>query len=715
MESTALRNSAPPRHRRVFVGYVTGVVMVAVSAFAAVLPKLAASLPSMPLTFWLMLALAVVVDCRPMPPPGRHRQSSAVSTSLCFSFAVLLSWGLGPALLVSSLAALVLSVRLRAAPWRGAFNAAQYGIAFLVADLVLAARDAPGVGNDLDDLLVVFGAAAAWFAVSYLLVGTAVWLRFRYGARALLAPLGYEVLATGALLMLAPVLVAASGVNPWLTLLVLLPLYAVYRTARLAADRERSALVDPLTGLANRKGLQLRVDEEILVRRDHAGDGRLGPVLLVLDLDRFKEVNDALGHGVGDRLLVEAGRRLTAGLPDDVLVARLGGDEFAVVLSEVSGAEVARAFGEKVAAVLAGPVYLDGMPVEVACSIGAAIHPLQGTDFDELLRHADVAMYEAKSRNDAVALYAPEADHNSAARLSLLGDLRRTLERPDRPELGELGVFYQPQVDTVSGEVVAVEALLRWRHPEHGLVGPEEVIRAAEHTPVMRLLTYRVIDEVVSQLARWGRSGLELRAAINVSVRDLHTSDVVDHLAAQLERHGVRPDQIQLEITEGALMADPRRVLATLRQLDRLGVALSLDDFGTGYSSMLHLRRLPLSEVKIDRSFVKGMAADDDDAAVVRSIIELARALGLRVVAEGVEDERTWRRLSGLGCQIAQGWFHARPMPAPELTSWLARYRPPRLAPAREAVKDDDGRGRKGKRDRKDEAAGRGASRAPAG
>jgi EAL domain-containing protein (putative c-di-GMP-specific phosphodiesterase class I) len=347
------------------------------------------------------------------------------------------------------------------------------------------------------------------------------------------------------------------------------------------------------------------------------------------------------------------------------------------VLPEVSAVEVARAFAEKVAAMLNGPVHVDGMPLEVASSIGAGIHPLHGADFDELLRHADVAMYEAKSRNDAVALYAPEADHNSPARLGLLGDLRRTLERPDRPELGELGVFYQPQVEVASGAVVGVEALLRWRHPEHGMVGPEEVIRAAEHTPVMRLLTCRVIDEVVSQLARWAQVGVTPRAAINVSVRDLHSSHLVDHLAAQLDRYGIGPDQIELEITEGALMADPRRVLATLRQLDRLGVALSLDDFGTGYSSMLHLRRLPLSEVKIDRSFVIGMGSDDDDAAIVRSIIELARALGLRVVAEGVEDERTWRRLSALGCQVAQGWFFARPMPAAELTSWLGRYRPP--------------------------------------
>jgi EAL domain-containing protein (putative c-di-GMP-specific phosphodiesterase class I) len=228
-----------------------------------------------------------------------------------------------------------------------------------------------------------------------------------------------------------------------------------------------------------------------------------------------------------------------------------------------------------------------------------------------------------------------------------------------------------------TGEVVGVEALLRWQHPQRGPIDPEELIRVAEHTAVMRLLTLRVVEDVVAQLAKWAADGVFLRAAINVSVRDLHTSEIADRLAERLVHHGVPAEQIQLEITEGALMADPRRVLATLQRLDRLGIALSLDDFGTGYSSMQHLRRLPLSEVKIDRSFVLGMAGDPDDEAIVRSIIELSGALGLRVVAEGVEDERTYRMLVADGCHTAQGWFYARPMPADQLVSWLRRYRPP--------------------------------------
>jgi diguanylate cyclase (GGDEF)-like protein len=396
--------------------------------------------------------------------------------------------------------------------------------------------------------------------------------------------------------------------------------------------------------------------------------------LLVLDIDRFKYVNDALGHAVGDRLLVEIGARLHRAVPDGHLVARLGGDEFAVVAPEVETAADARDLAGAISVMLSVPVVLDGLSLDVGGSIGIAMYPAHGDDFATLMRHADVAMYDAKMRGDAVAVYAPEADHNSADRLSLLADLRRALENPDS---AEVAFYYQPQVEMASGLVVGVEALLRWHHPQRGLIDPEELIRVAEHSGVMRLLTLRVIDDVIAQLAKWRANGLVLRAAINVSVRDLHTGEIVDRLADRLAHHEIAAEMLQLEITEGALMADPRRVLTTLQRLHKVGIALSLDDFGTGYSSMQHLRRLPLAEVKIDRSFVLGMVHDSDDEAIVRSIIELAGALGLRVVAEGVEDDRTRRLLVAAGCHVAQGWFYARPMPADELAGWLARYRPP--------------------------------------
>jgi EAL domain-containing protein (putative c-di-GMP-specific phosphodiesterase class I) len=280
-------------------------------------------------------------------------------------------------------------------------------------------------------------------------------------------------------------------------------------------------------------------------------------------------------------------------------------------------------------------------------------------------------MYDAKARGDGIAVYAPESDHNSPERLGLLADLRRCLESPDADGIT---LYYQPQVEMASGVVVAAEALLRWNHPRRGLVDPEELIRVAEHSPVMRLLTRRVLQLVVEQLAAWGPAADGLRVSVNVSVRDLHSEELADWIAELLITHGIAPHRLQLEITEGALMADPRRVLATLSRLRRLGVAVALDDFGTGYSSLTHLRRLPLSEVKIDRSFVLGMAGDGEDAAIVRSTVELGTALGLRVVAEGVEDERTWRMLAAAGCEVAQGWFCARAMPGAELRGWLARH-----------------------------------------
>jgi predicted signal transduction protein with EAL and GGDEF domain len=372
-------------------------------------------------------------------------------------------------------------------------------------------------------------------------------------------------------------------------------------------------------------------------------------------------------------LLGAVAERVRECIGSDGFVARLGGDEFAVLAPRLVDPSAARILAQRVADALAEPVTLDGLPLDVTASIGVAIHPDHGTDNANLLRHAEVAMYDAKDRACTFAVYTPESDQNSPERLQLVAELRRALEvaRPD-----EIRLFYQPQVDMISGAVVGVEALLRWQHPTRGAVSPEHLIRVAEHTAVMRLLTSRVIEDAIGQLAKWKAQGLNLRVSINVSVRDLHRPELVDHLSSMLADRGVAPNQVQLEITEGALMADPRRVLVTLHRLDRLGVALSLDDFGTGYSSLQHLRRLPLAEVKIDRSFVLGMTTDPDDAAVVGSIIDLARALGLRVVAEGVEEDSTRRMLISGGCEVAQGWFYARPMPADALISWLGRYRP---------------------------------------
>ncbi|WP_431930644.1 putative bifunctional diguanylate cyclase/phosphodiesterase [Micromonospora sp. RP3T] len=826
------RNSVPPGRTGPFFGFVGAVGVVALLVSVGPLAALPGQLTELPVAFWTMAALAVACDARPFVPPGR-RQTSAVFPSTCFTFAILLGWGLGPAVAVQAVAVAVSGWRLGYAAWRTGFNAAQYACALAAAYAVT--RFGPGelFGDGRlhwTDVAAVGGATVAWFAVNYGLVNSAIRLRFgdRWWPNVRLG-LAYELLSTGSLLLLAPVLVAAARASAALIPLVLVPLFAVYRMARLSAEREQLADVDPLTGLPNRKALLSEVVEQVHLHAERAARGEPDAhvALLLLDLDRFKHVNDALGHAVGDRLLVEVSARLIDVVGEHEMVARLGGDEFAIVVPGLTGVEEARERADRVVAALAEPVPLDGLPLDVGGSIGVALFPEHGEDFATLMRHADVAMYDAKHRTDTVAVYAPESDHNSAERLSLLADLRRVLEsspspsgepvgvrggdgaaltpglpaaRPAHParrrlrwrrervearsdddlieriltgadptrrradrvpdpvrsggdpasaaaappasappaaappatappatakvapavsaasapagrsaaeaapaapaarlaettaasaaEAGEITMYYQPQIAIATGEVVGVEALLRWRHPRRGMVDPGELIQVAEQSAVMRLLTRRVVDDVVEQLAKWSAAGLTLRAALNVSVRDLHTGEIADQIADRLTRYGVPPERLQVEITEGALMADPRRVLASITHLHRIGVGIALDDFGTGYSSLQHLRRLPLSEVKVDRSFVLGMADDPDDAAIVRSMIELAGALGLRVVAEGVEDERTWRLLHAAGCDVAQGWFHARPMPAEELIAWLSRYRPVRLT----AV-DGDGRG----------------------
>jgi diguanylate cyclase (GGDEF)-like protein len=392
--------------------------------------------------------------------------------------------------------------------------------------------------------------------------------------------------------------------------------------------------------------------------------------MLMLDLDRFKHVNDALGHEVGDQLLVAVGKRLAAVDLGDGMVARLGGDEFAVLAPALDDAEADRLAGEILAS-LSEPLTLDSLRVDVTASIGVAVGLYCKNDFATLMRHADVAMYEAKQRGDTVAAYEPHADHTTPQRLALLTDFRYALETDDSDQIA---LHYQPQVSLATRQVVGVEALLRWRHPTYGTIGTQELLHIAEHTSVMQLLTHRIIEDVVAQVAAWAGQGVALRASINISARDLYSGDVASHLAAQLNRHHVSPSQIQVEITESALMADPKQALETTGRIAALGVAVALDDFGTGYTSLQHLRKMPLSELKIDKSFVASMATNTDDAAIVASTVQMAHWLGLRTVAEGVENEYTRAMLADIGCLVSQGWLTARAMPGDEVPGWLAHY-----------------------------------------
>ncbi|BCJ54558.1 hypothetical protein Asp14428_60330 [Actinoplanes sp. NBRC 14428] len=647
---------------------------IAVDAALWVLfPRTFAELPT---AFWVMAALALAVDARPYVVAGR-RAGSVILPSICFTFGIALAWGFVPGVAVQLAAMAVAGVRMRQSPRRAVHLAVQHAVA-LAAAAVLAGLAGLRLDAepDWDDALVTVAAAAVWMAGRYTL--DALTTRILGGARKRREAQRWslELFATAALLLLGPVVLAAAQVGLALVPLVLLALHAVHRMVRSAGEYERAGRVDALTGLPNRRALQASVAECDAGRGAHRPERRLA--LLLLDLDRFRTVNDALGHAHGDRLLVQVAQRLAAVVPPHDLVVRLGGDEFAVLATRVDGPGSARRIAAHLADALRSPFALDGLVIDVSASIGIALQAERGGDGASLLRQAEAAMYDAKQRGAQYAVYARDAAHHTPD-LTLLADLRRALQQ--EPAEG-LMLYYQPQIAIATGEVVGVEALLRWRHPDRGMVGPEELLRVVEPTPVMRLLTSRVLREVIGRLAAWRDSGRPIRASVNVSVRDLHATDIAEEIQNLLLRYAVPADLLQLEITESALMADPHRVLDTITRLDRMGVAISLDDFGTGYSSLQHLRRLPISEVKIDRSFVLGMAAHTGDAAIVRSVIALADSLGLRVVAEGVEDERTWRLLAADGCHAAQGWFHARPMPAEAFGEWLARYRP--LRPGRE-------------------------------
>jgi len=664
------RNVAPSRGATKFWSYVGTVIAIGGAAVALQLNSLSGSaFGLMGGAFLAVAVLLLVGELRPLVTAGSP-DTNGVNISTAFVFALLLHWGLAVALLMQTVATIVADTMRRKAPWRTAFNIAQYCLSYSLAAAGLwMFGDVPSPGHPLTVtggvLPAVFVAGTLYFFSNTFLVSVALSLHEHTRLREqFFANWAYHVSSTGALLGLGPIIVVVMEQGPALVPLLALPLLAVYATAALSLERERQALQDPLTGLPNRK-LLIR---DAKSRIENADDLNLGVALFLLDLDRFKEINDTLGHQVGDALLKLVGQRLAAVVRPEDTVARLGGDEFAILVTDVGHWENAVEVAERIRAALAEPFRHDGMSFEIEASIGIALHPDHGHDFETLLKRADVAMYVAKERNTGIEIYSSESDRHSTIRLGMLAELRNALEN------NELELHFQPKADLRTGDVVGVEALLRWRHPERGMVPPDEFIPLAEQTGLMRAITQFVVDTALEQLAEWWRSGLRVQAAVNVCARDLYDRDFAEFLRERLDEHGVPPRALMIEVTESVLMADPARAATTLLSLADVGVGVSLDDFGTGYSSLVHLKRLPVSEVKIDRSFVLRMDVNEDDAAIVRSIIDLASALGLRVVAEGVETQESWDRLSVYGCDAAQGWYLAKAMPAEAVTSWLADF-----------------------------------------
>ena len=428
---------------------------------------------------------------------------------------------------------------------------------------------------------------------------------------------------------------------------------------------------DTLTGLPNRTNLYGRVG------RVTAGVRAFGGVaaLLLIDLDRFKEVNDTLGHDHGDTLLRDVAERLEETLRRGDTLARLGGDEFAVLLRELPDRATAAELAGRLLSALERPFVVHGVTVQLEASIGIAICPDHGTDVTTLVQRADVAMYDAKREQGRIRLYDPARDPYSPARLERVGELRHALRN------GELVLHYQPKIAVAGGEVTGVEALLRWEHPRHGLLAPAEFLPLAERTGMMGDLTRWVVDAALAQARAWQDQGIEVPIAVNLAAANILDAALPDAVAERLAHHGVPGERLTCELSEHTVMADPRRAGEVLDRLRALGVRLSLDDFGTGHSSLSYLKRLPLDELKIDRGFVSGIVGDESDALIVRSTIDLARNLGLEVVAEGVEGADVLHRLRSLRCHEAQGFHFSRPLPPAALVEWLASREPEAAQP----------------------------------
>jgi diguanylate cyclase (GGDEF)-like protein len=431
-------------------------------------------------------------------------------------------------------------------------------------------------------------------------------------------------------------------------------------------DARHQAMHDELTGLPNRACFYDRTDQAL---RLASRDGTCTAVLL-FDLNRFKDINDTLGHKFGDKVLREVGPRLRRGLRDSDTLARLGGDEFCVLLPRVEGVGDALVVAKRIIELLEEPFDIDGMSMPVEASCGVAIAPADGDSADLLLQRADVAMYVAKDSHASIVTYDDELNINTPARLALLSELRAAVSG------GQFVLYYQPKAALGGRNVHGVEALVRWQHPTYGLVPPNDFIPLAEHTGLIKPLTTWVLNTALEQLSRWREMNgspvlANLSVAVNVSTRSLLDDDFPTEVAASLERWAIPPHLLALEITESTIMADPSRAHRLLSELSATGVQVSIDDFGTGYSSLSYLKNLPVNELKIDRSFVYHMHRDPNDAVIVQSVIDLGRNLGLHTVAEGIEDDETWEHLRRLGCDSGQGYLLARPMPAENLLDWI--------------------------------------------
>jgi diguanylate cyclase (GGDEF)-like protein len=619
---------------------------------------------------YLLALMLFLGELRAIPVPRGDDTTDQITVSSTFATALVLVGPLSLALAVQALA-VALDDRINGGPRRVMiFNMGQYMLTLAATRLTyclasghsLFELSTPLSAGDIPAALL---ASVAYFAVNNGLVATVVALD---SGISLLQVLGEDVrfqLATSSILLgLAPVAAHVGTFSVAMLPLLVLPILGVHSNAKMSLRRQHEALHDTLTGLPNR---------ELLRKHSHRALASCDPAhplaVMLIDLDHFKEINDTMGHHVGDQVIREVATRLTVLDAPHITVARLGGDEFAVLLTEIAGAAEANEIAAGLLARLREPVVVDGVRLGVQASVGIALAPQDADSFETLLKRADIALYRAKSNRGDIQSYRPEIDGYTIERLSLLGDLHGAVDND------EFVLAFQPQICARTGDVLSVEALSRWLHPRHGVVKPDVFIPLAENSGLINPLSRWGIDLAVSTLRGWHNLGHDLSMAVNVSARLLTDLDLPDFIEGVLARHGVPATRLTVEVTESTIMADPKRALDVLGRLRAIGVSLAVDDYGTGYSSLSYLRRMDIDELKIDKSFVLQMGLDDNSAIIVRSTIELGHSLGLTVTAEGVEDRVTNETLQALGCDRLQGYYHSRPLSPPAMEAWLNERR----------------------------------------
>jgi diguanylate cyclase (GGDEF)-like protein len=617
--------------------------------------------PSLPV---LILGIAVVVG--EVLPVKLGDNEGELVPSTTFMFALILYGGVGAAILTqliaSTIADSIHSKRLVAR----AFNLGQYTFAIGASGLVyqtIAGGASDGTFTALQVLAALL-AGGVFFVVNTGMVSTVIALTSGSRIRdEFSSELMRQTVNEAILLGLAPLAVVAVTSSFALVPLLALPLLAVQRAGTHALVSRRLALHDALTGLPNRVLFADRTRRAIATAE--RADGPV--VVMLIDLDRFKDINDTLGHHYGDEVLRQMAGRLTDLLDPRDTVARLGGDEFGVLVRSARTPADGMAIAGAIRRALAEPFVAEGVSLELGGSVGVAFHPNDGDDVETLMQRADVAMYQAKEGAVGVVHYSSQKDDSSLARLALAADLRRALEN------NEFVPFFQPKVDLRTGVVVGAEALLRWRHPTERNVSPDVFIPLAEQTGLIVPVTLQVISAAIRECALWRAHGRDISVAVNLSARVLVDPTLPDHVEELCRCWDLPTRALVLEITESMIVDDPARALPVVNRLAALGVRMSIDDFGTGYSSLEYLKVLPVAEMKIDRTFVAGMADDVRDAAIVRHTIELGRSLGLRVVAEGVESAEAHERLTALGCDQGQGFLYSPAVPAEEFEACVAR------------------------------------------